>query len=166
TQILHMDIGDGIKTYDGRNGWVAEEWRPVPLVTLTGGNLAGARLDAIASFPSAIQKAFSEWQTGSTVLDDRPVEILQGRNPGQTPVNLYFDESGLLVRMVRWNKTAVGTVPTQIDYSEYREMPGVKLPFRIVMTWTDGQNTFTFIEIRPNAVIGPEKLAQPAPLNR
>ena len=34
TQVLHMDIGDGIKTYDGRNGWVAEEWRPVPLVTL------------------------------------------------------------------------------------------------------------------------------------
>jgi len=45
-------------------------------------------------------------------------------------------------------------------------MAGVKLPFRIVMTWTDGQNTFTFKEIRPNAVIGPEKFAQPDPFKR
>ena len=157
TQILHMDIGDGIKTYDGRNGWVAEEWRPVPLVTLTGGNLAGARLDAILSFPPAIQKAFSEWQTGSTVIDNRAVEILQGRNPGATPVNLYFDESGLLVRMVRWNKTAVGTVPTQIDYADYREVAGVKLPFRTTVTWTDGHNTFSLKEVRANVQIDPAK---------
>src|SRR5713226_7971319 len=75
TQVIHMSIGDGVKTYDGQNGWVAEEWRPVPLVTLTGGNLSGARLDAIMSFPAAIQKAFSRWQTGSTVIDDRPVQI-------------------------------------------------------------------------------------------
>ena len=166
TQIIHMDIGDGVKTYDGRNGWVAEEWRPVPLVRLTGGNLTGARLDAMISFPAGIQKSFSDWKVGSTLIDDRPVQILQGSNPGETPVNLYFDESGLLVRLVRWNKTTVGTVPTQIDYSEYREMAGVKLPFRIVMTWTDGQNTFTFKEIRPNAVIGPEKFVQPAPFKR
>jgi hypothetical protein len=166
TQILHMDVGDGIKTYDGRNGWVAEEWRPVPLVALSGGNLAGARLDAIVSFPPAIQKAFSEWQTGSTIIDDRPVEILQGRNPAETPVNLYFDESGLLVRMVRWNKTAVGTVPTQIDYADYREVAGVKFPFRTTVTWTDGQNTFSLKDVRPNVPIEPATFNRPAPFKR
>ena len=166
TQILHMDIGDGIKTYDGRNGWVAEEWRPVPLVALTGGNLSGARLEALVSFPLAIQRAFSEWQTGSTVIDDRAVEILQGRNPGEIPVNLYFDESGLLVRMVRWNKTVVGTVPTQVDYADYREVAGVKMPFRITMTWTDGQNTFSLKDIRPNVSIDPAKFTRPAPFKR
>jgi len=166
TQIIHMDIGDGVKTYDGRNGWVAEEWRPVPLVTLTGGNLAGARLDAMISFPVGIQKAFTEWKGGSSVIDDRPVQILQGANPGETPVNLYFDESGLLVRLVRWNKTAVGTVPTQIDYAEYREVAGVKLPFRIVMTWTDGQNTFTLKDVRANVAIDAAKFSRPAPFKR
>ena len=90
TQIIHMDIGDGVKTYDGRNGWVAEEWRPVPLVRLTGGNLTGARLDAMISFPAGIQKSFSDWKVGSTLIDDRPVQILQGSNPGETPVNLYL----------------------------------------------------------------------------
>ena len=166
TQIIHMDIGDGVKTYDGRNGWVAEEWRPVPLVTLTGGNLTGARLDAMISFPAGIQKAFSDWKVGSTVVDDRAVEILQGTNSGETPVNLYFDEAGLLVRLVRWNKTTVGTVPTQIDYADYREVAGVKLPFRILMTWTDGQNTFTLKEVRPNVAIDAAKFSRPVPFKR
>ena len=166
TQIIHMDIGDGVKTYDGRNGWVAEEWRPVPLVRLTGGNLTGARLDAMISFPAGIQKSFSDWKVGSTVIDDRAVEILQGTNSGETPVNLYFDEAGLLVRLVRWNQTTVGTVPTQIDYADYREVAGVKLPFRILMTWTDGQNTFTLKEVRPNVAIDGAKFSRPAPFKR
>ena len=166
TQIIHMGAGDAVKTYDGRNGWVAEEWRPVPLVTLTGGNLAGARLEAIMSFPAAIQKAFSRWQAGSTIIDDHPVQILQGTNTGETPVNLYFDESGLLVRLVRWNKTTVGTVPTQIDYADYREVAGVKLPFRTIVTWTDGQNTLALNDVRPNVPIDAAKFTRPAPFKR
>src|SRR5438093_1479860 len=166
TQIIHTGLGDGFKIYDGRTGWVAEESRPVPLLMLTGGNLAGARLEAIMSFPAAIQKAFSRWQPGGTVIDDRPVQILQGINNGETPVNLYFDESGLLVRLVRWNKTAVGTVPTQIDYADYREVAGVKLPFRTVVTWTDGQNTLALSDVRPNVPIDAAKFARPAPFQR
>jgi hypothetical protein len=166
TQIVHMLGGDSVKTYDGRNGWVAEEWRPVPLLTLTGGNLAGARLEAIVSFPAGIQKAFSQWQAGSATIDDRPVQILQGTNAGQPPVNLYFDESGLLVRLVRWNRTAVGTVPTQIDYADYREVAGVKIPFRTTVTWTDGQNTIELGEVRPNVMIDEARFARPAPFQR
>jgi len=165
-QTIHMREGDGVKTYDGRNGWVAEEWRPVPLVTLTGGNLAGARLEAMMSFPAALEKAFTQWQVGSTVIDDRAVQILQGTIAGETPVNLYFDDSGLLVRMVRWNKTVVGTVPTQIDYADYREVAGVKLPFRTTVTWTDGQNTVVLKEVRPNVPIDAAKFARPIPFKR
>ena len=166
TTIIRMPEGEGVKTYDGRNAWAAEEWRPVPLMTLTGGNLAGARLDAIVSFPAGIQKAFSQWQVSSTTIDDRPVQIVQGTNAGQPPVNLYFDESGLLVRLVRWNRTAVGTVPTQIDYADYREVAGVKVPFRSIVTWTDGQNTIELSEVRPNVPIDAARFARPAPFQR
>jgi len=165
-QIVHMPDGNGVKTYDGRNGWVAEPWRPVPLMLLTGGNLAGVRLEALMSFPAGIQKAFSQWQVSSTTIDDRPVQILQGTNAGQPPVNLYFDESGLLTRQVRWNKTAVGTVPTQTDYADYRDVGGVKIPFRTIVSWTDGQNTIALSEVRPNVSIDPARFAKPAPFQR
>jgi hypothetical protein len=133
---------------------------------LTGGNLDGARLDAVMSFPTGIQKAFSQWQVGSTTIDDSAVRIVQGTNPGQIPVNLYFDESGLLVRQVRWNKTAVGVVPAQLDYSDYREVGGVKVPFRTIVTWTDGQNTVQLHEVRPNVPIDAARFARPTPFRR
>jgi hypothetical protein len=79
---------------------------------------------------------------------------------------LYFDESGLLVRLVRWNRTAVGTVPTQIDYADYREVAGVKVPFRSIVTWTDGQNTIELSEVRPNVSIDAARFARPAPFQR
>jgi hypothetical protein len=166
TQIVRGPDGDAVKTYDGRNGWVAEGWRPLPLMALTGGNLQGARLEAMTSFPAGIKEAFSRWQVGATTIDDQPVQILQGTNAGQLPVNFYFDDSGLLVRTLRWNRTAVGTVPTQIDYSDYRDVAGVRMPFRLVVTWTDGQNTIALTEVRPNVAIDAARFATPAPFRR
>ena len=166
TQVVRAPDGDAVKTYDGRNGWAAEGWRPLPLMAFTGGNLEGAKLDALTSFPATIKDAYRAWQVGATTIDDHPVEILQGTNPGQLPVNFYFDESGLLVRTLRWNRTAVGTVPTQIDYADYRDVAGVKMPFRIVMTWTDGQNTTTLSEVRPNVAIDAGRFSRPAPFQK
>jgi hypothetical protein len=162
-QIGRAADGDSVRTFDGRSAWAAESWRPMPLLQLTGGNLDGARLEAIVSFPAGIQKAFSQWSANVTTIDDRDVEILQGSNPGQLPVNFYFDESGLLIRTVRWNRTAVGTVPTQTDYGDYREVAGVRLPFRMVVTWTDGQNTIALKEVRANVPIDAARFARPAP---
>lgn len=166
TQIVRTPEGDAVKTHDGHSGWVAEGWRPLPLMTLTGGNLEGARLEAMTSFPASIRQAFSQWQVSSTTIDDRTVQLLQGTNAGQLPVNFYFDESGLLVRIVRWNRTAVGTVPTQIDYADYREVAGIKVPFRSMMTWTNGQNTIALSEVRPNVPIDAAQFARPAPFQR
>ena len=165
-QVVRALEGDAVKTYDGRESWVSEGWRPMPLMPFTGGNLAGARLEALVSFPAGIQEAFAEWQVSGTSIDDREVQILQGTNAGELPVNFYFDEAGLLVRIVRWNSTAVGMVPIQIDYEDYREVAGVQMPFRSVMTWTDGQSTFELKEVRPNVEIDAARFARPAPYTR
>lgn len=163
TTVVRMYDGEAVKATDGRSAWAAEGWRQLPLMTFTGGNLAGARFEAMVSFPAGIQKAFNQWQVSSVVIDDRDVQVLQGTNPGQLPVNLYFDESGLLVRSVRWSSTPVGTVPTQTDYADYREVAGVKVPFRSVVTWTNGQNTIELTEVRPNVPIDAARFARPAP---
>jgi hypothetical protein len=135
-------------------------------MTLNGGNLDGASTEAILSFPAGIRGAFTEWKANSTVIDDRRVQLLQGISAGQLPVNFYFDESGLLVRLVRWSKVAVGTIPTQIDYSDYREVAGVKVPFRTIVTWTDGQTTTELSQVRPNVSIDAARFARPAPFRR
>src|SRR5215510_16566316 len=89
TQIVRAAEGDAVKTFDGRSAWVSEGWRPLPLMSLTTGNLEGARLEALVSFPAGIKGAFGRWQVGRTTIDDKPVQILQGTSPGQLPVNFY-----------------------------------------------------------------------------
>jgi hypothetical protein len=165
-QVVMAPEGDATKIFDGRSAWAAEPWRPMPLLTLSGGNLAGAKLEALMQFPGGLQKAFSQWRVSSTEVDGRRLQILQGSNPGELPASLYFDDAGLLVRLVRWNSTASGIVPTQVDYSEYREVAGVKMPFKILMTWTDGQNTFELTDIQPNVAIPASRFNRPAPFTR
>ena len=126
----------------------------------------GARLEADLAFPANIKSSLSAWRVGFplTAIDDRPVQIVQGTGAGGTRVKLYFDvESGLLVRTLRYTNTAVGLVPTQIDYSDYREVSGVRMPFHCVVTWTDGQSTIDLSDVQVNVPIDPARFARPAP---
>jgi outer membrane lipoprotein-sorting protein len=160
---VHIPGGDKIAIYDGRAGWIAEPDTPVPLMALTGGDLDSAMMDAILCFPAQLKSARSQWRVGVTVMGDRDVEVVEGTSVGKSPVKLYFDkDSGLLLRMVRYTNTLVGQVPTQLDYSDYRVVSGVKMPFKWTATWVDGQSTTELSEIQPNAPINAAKLARPA----
>ena len=161
--IVHALFGDSVRVFDGRAGWIASADKPMPLMPLSGGNLEGAKVEAMLLFPAQLKQAFNQWRVTSTSIDDRDVQVLQGTNPRQPPVNLYFDQSGLLVRLVRFVDTAVGRVPTQIDYSDYRDVAGIKIPFKWTATWTDGQSTAELTEIQLNVAIDAAKFARPAP---
>jgi hypothetical protein len=69
----------------------------------------------------------------------------------------------LLIRQVRYADTPVGMVPTQVDYSDYRDIAGVKMPFHWVVTWTDGQSIVQLTELHANVPIDAAKFAKPAP---
>ncbi len=161
--IIEGFYGDSVRTYDGRDAWISSADRPVPLMRLTGGNLDGARLEALLAFPLQIQEAFRSWRVNYTAIDDVEVMVVQGSNPGELPVNLYFDESGLLVRLVRWTETAVGTIPTEVSYSDYREVSGVQMPFQLDLRWTNGESIILLTEMEPNAQIDDARFARPAP---
>jgi photosynthetic reaction center cytochrome c subunit len=166
--VVHLDYGQNVRVYDGRNGWFAGPDSPAPLVTLTTGTLDLARMEALVAFPTGIKQAFAQWVVGTSIIDDNEVQIVQGTNPGLLPVNLYFDKTGLLVRLVRWNQTAVGPVPTQIDYADYREVDGtgVKMPFTWTISQTYMQMTIKVSEVQPNVPIAATRFARPAPATR
>ncbi len=167
TIIVHGANGESTTTYDGHSGWIAapDTDQPMPVMTLTGGDLQGAKVDASLSFPAGIKKAFSQWRVGfPTTLNDRDVQVLQGSNPGETPVKFYFDQqSGLLVRVVRYTNLPVGLNPTQIDFADYRDVSVVKVPFRWTVTWTDGRSVTELNQVQPSAAIDAVKFAKPAP---
>ena len=163
--VVHLDYGQNVRVFDGRSGWFAGPDSPAPLVTLTTGTLDLARMEALVAFPTGIKQAFSQWVVGNSIIDDNDVQIVQGTTPGLLPVNLYFDKTGLLVRLVRWNQTAVGPVPTQIDYSDYRDVAGVgvKMPFTWTISQTYMQMTIKVNEFQANTPIDAGRFARPAP---
>ena len=163
TYIIHGAFGDKTWVFDGRSAWAASVDKPVPLMDLHAGNLEGQKVEALVSFPQGLKANFANWRVTSTSIDDKDVTVLQGTNPRQPPVNLYFDDKGFLVRLVRFVDTAIGRIPTQIDYADYRDVAGIKMPFKITSTWTDGQATVELTDVQANVNIDAAKFARPAP---
>jgi photosynthetic reaction center cytochrome c subunit len=166
---VHTDAGDRTTTFNGNNGWMAAPAadKPFPLTAFTGGDLDGARLDAMLSLPAGIKQAITRPVVGSTTIDDKDVLVVQGTaNGGRSSIKLYFDkESGLLVRQVRFADTIIGRVPSQVDYSDYRDVAraGVKLPFHVITTWTDGRSDVQLTSAETNVAIDAAKFNQPTP---
>jgi outer membrane lipoprotein-sorting protein len=169
TMIVHTDGGDRTTTFDGSNGWMAAPAadKPFPVITFTNGDLDAVRLDAVLSLPAGIGQAITKPLAGSSSIDDRDVVIVQGTaNGGRSSVKLYFDkQSGLLVRQVRYADTLIGRVPIQVDYSDYRDVAraGVKLPFHVITTWTDGRSDVLLTSAETNGAINAAKFNQPPP---
>jgi hypothetical protein len=164
--ITHTEAGDRTTNFDGRNGWVAmpSDDKPIPVLPLIEGDLLGAKLDATLYLPSGIKQALTQLRVlPSITIDDKDVEVVQGTADGRTPVNLYFDAmSGLLVRSVRYTDTKVGLSATQVDYSDYRNVAGVKVPYKWTVSWLDGQTMYEMSEIQPNVPIDAAKFGKPA----
>ncbi|HTA41827.1 MAG TPA: photosynthetic reaction center cytochrome c subunit family protein [Bryobacteraceae bacterium] len=175
--------GDQIRTYDGRTGWVRTPLNVLGEFQLEGGDLDGARFDAQLSFPGQIKQILTDMRTGPpTTIKDVPmsksqaavlnqptgrtysVDVVQGTGPRGLLVTLYFDrQSGLLVREVRYSDTPIGRVPTQTDFSDYREVNGIKFPFRIAYVWLDGRDSIVLNDIKTNVPIDDAKFGRPAP---
>jgi hypothetical protein len=179
------DRGDQIRTYDGRAGWVRTPLNVVGEYQLFGGDLDGARFDAQLSFPGQIKSILtnlksappttitdlpaptsqSALQQGSAANQNHVVDVVQGTGPRGLLVTLYFDQqTGLLLRELRYGASPIGRVPTQIDFADYRDVNGIKLPFRITFAWLDGRDSIVLDEVRTNVAVDEAKFGRPAPL--
>ena len=168
TVIVHnLAGGESIDTYDGHEAWVMApaDLSPLPLEERTGGEEDGAKLTAALTFPGQIKQLLHQWRVGPpAVIDDRDMTLVQGTMNGKFPVNLYFDdETALLTRTVAYADSPVGLDPMQVDYGDYREIAGVKLPFKMVVTWLDGRSTIELTDVQVNVPIDESRFARPAP---
>ena len=112
-----------------------------------------------------MKQSLGQWRVGRpAIVNDRRVQVVQGTGAGGVMATFYFDdESGLLVRVLRYANSPVGRLPTQIDYSDYRDVGGVKMPYRWTFTWLDGRETMELTEVQRNAPVDSAKFAKPTP---
>lgn len=165
TVIVHTLSGDATTTYNGQDGWVAAPYRPVSVLAVSGQDLEALRLEALLTFPGQLPQALGNWRVGSpTAVNGRPVEVVQGRTATGFMATFFFDrDSGLLVRLLRYTDSPVGRIPTQIDYADYRDVEGIKVPFRWKVTWLSGEETVELSEVRVNVPVDEARFARPRP---
>jgi photosynthetic reaction center cytochrome c subunit len=160
--VTHMGSGESITAFDGQGGWLGSTGRPAR--EMSGQEAEAARLDADFYFATHLKEIFTGFRVGRPdKAGDTAVYTLICTRQGQPPVRLYFDQSsGLLLRQVRYTDTPVGRNPTQIDYADYREVDGVKVPFRWTLARVNGRFTIQIQEAQQNVPIDDAKFAKPA----
>jgi len=157
----HMPGGDSVTAFNGHEGWLGTPGRP--LREMHGSDLDGAAIDADLHLATHLKGMFNKVEVRTAKIGDQETYEVVGERDGKPPVELYFDEqTGLLVRLVRYGETALGRMPTQIDYADYRDAGGVKIPYRWTLARPSGRFTIQVSEVKENVPVDDAKFVKPA----
>jgi photosynthetic reaction center cytochrome c subunit len=130
---------------------------------MQGSDLEAAAIDAELHLATHLKQMFRSAEVrGTEKIDDHTAYVFLGQRENKPPMLLYFDQkSGLLLRMVRFADTALGLLPTQIDYEDYEENDGVKVPLRWTLSRPEGRFTIQISEIQQNVPVDESKFVKP-----
>ena len=159
----HPDRGKSIWAFNGRTGWITTPRGLLGEYEVTGTGLDGVRFDAQMAFPGQIKTLFTNWRVGQMeTLGDRDFNVIQGGTARGLLVTLYFDtKTNLLNRMIVYTSSPIGRAPQQVDFDDYRDVGGVKFPFKDTFLWLDGRWTAEISSVKTNVTIDPAKFGKP-----
>ena len=159
----HPDRGISMWVYNGTQGWVNTPRALLENYDLIGGELDGARLEALIAFPGNIKGSMTNWRTGfKRVIGDSEYYTVQGNGPRGSLGTFYIDmKTYLIKRLVRYAPSPAGNVTVQIDYDDWRDVNGVKLPFEYNFYWLDGRYTAKIKDYKFNTTIDPTIFQRP-----
>ena len=159
----HPDRGKSVWAFDGRTGWITTPRGLLGEYEVIGTGLDGVRFDAQMAFPGQIKTLFTNWRVGQMeTLGDKDFNVVQGGTARGLLVTLYFDtKTNLLGRMIVYTSSPIGRAPQQVDFEDYRDVGGVKFPFKDTFLWLDGRWTAEIANIRTNVAIDAAKFGKP-----
>lgn len=154
--------GTNIQALDADGGWVAANNR---VITLSGDDVARARRASMRYRPVKADRPANLQVVGVDRVADRDVFVATGRIDAVTTRTLYFDAvTGLLRRDLITTETLLVPLEDQADYDDYRDVDGVRLPFRIRLS-SDGAPyatvTRTFTLVRRGVPVDPALFRPP-----
>ncbi len=158
--VMHLKDGESLTAFDGHQGWLSVPGRTH---MMSAAENDAARIDARFYFPIDIKTLYDKFRVEpGEKIDGRDTYLVVGRKEGLPPLRLYFDtQTGLLVRLVRYAETPLGRNPTQIDYADYRESDGIKLPFRWTLARPGNRFTIQVEHLQQNVSIDDSKFTPP-----
>jgi photosynthetic reaction center cytochrome c subunit len=159
--IFHMQGGSSVTAFNGEVGWLSI---PGGFHRMTGPEREAARMDAQFYFPARLPELYKEFHVRpGEDLDGHATFLVSATAPGRPPLQLYLDQkTGLLLRLVRYVVTPLGRNPTRIDYADYRETGGVKIPYRWTLARPNGLFTIKIDHVEQNIPIDQKLFLPPA----
>jgi len=158
--IMHLPNGESITAFDGKQGWLSNAGHPH---MMSAAENDAARIDSDLYFAAHVKNLYKKFAVApGEKIDGHDTYLVLGRNEGQPPLRLYFDQqTGLLLRLVRYAETAFGRNPTQIDYADYRDTDGVKIPCRWTLARPGNRFTIQIDQVQQNVPVDDAKFTPP-----
>jgi hypothetical protein len=148
--------------YNGKVGWVKNQRGQR--------QLSGAQLEQMkhgADFYGDLK--LKEMFPGLEVVDrekvgERDAYVLASQASPNRIEKLYFDtQTGLLLRIQTITQTLLAPIPEQMDFEDYRDVDGIKLPFTVRQSAVDARDGWTrkYTEIKQNVPVDDTKFNPP-----
>ncbi len=156
-----------IVAVDGLKGWEItpdQKTNKSALVDLTGNDMAAAQFEAWREVELILVKASEPAAKlapqADTVIDGKPHTVVQLGSPfGTLAVTLFIDKKTKLVSRMSYSDQ--GQTETD-DFSDYREVQGVKIAYKRVSS-TPGRNTsLTIDKVEIDGKVAPDLFKKPA----
>lgn len=162
--VLIMTTKNGVQMI-GYNGTVAWASSPRGARALNGMQLAAAKRAADFYGDIRLKELYSNLEVvDREKVGDRDAIVLASEPSPGVLSKLYFDaQTGLLLRVLTITQTVIAPIPEQMDFDDYRDVNGVKLPFTIRQSSVDDRNVWTrkYTEIKHNVPVDEAKFNMP-----
>ena len=150
----------------GTTGWLVNpRARRALTPTEVADGRRGAQLMGVVKFtPTETMRVAGQRRVGerdAVVVVERPSEGVQRR--------YFFDaQTGLLLRIVTLTDAILNQLPEQVDFEDYRDVEGVKLPF--LLRFSNIDTFFSFdrkiTEVRPGVPVEDKLFEMPPAANQ
>jgi photosynthetic reaction center cytochrome c subunit len=160
--VLHAPNGDVLEGVDGKVGWGR---RANGEVTDESGDELARSKQWAAFYPGAeFQQDYSRFQVrGIENIDGHDAYDVTAWWPAGGTDQLYFDtQSGLLLRITHQIDSPLGSLPLETDYDDYRDVNGLKIPFKVRVSRMDGTTTYTWQKMDANVTVDDARFDEPA----
>jgi outer membrane lipoprotein-sorting protein len=159
--VSHGQNGDNFTAFDGAAGWQAGRGGAREMNSIDS---RSSMIDATLAFPTNIKTVLPQTRVRTEKIGEKEYYVVMGRGPtAPALVRMYFDEqTGLLARVIRYNEAGLGLMPVQVDYSDYRDADGIKIPFHWTLSRPSGRFSIQIDSVQQNVPVDDSKFVKPA----
>lgn len=152
---------------DSGQGWIRN---PRGTRAITPAELASLQNTMFLYAPIKVKEPLAALAAnGRSKVGGRDAWVLRATAADGIITRYFFDvETGLLLRQTNLTPTLLTPIPEQIDFEDYRDVGGVKLPFimRVSEIDTFFSSTRKFTEIKPNVPVDDAQFMMPPPTGK